>query len=222
MLEGKKIWNAGSVGIAIYPEHARDVDTLLRAADVALYHAKKERRGSYQIFEASLTEATRRRDTIDRRLRGAIASNALAVHYQPKYEMRGRKLQGAEALLRWHDAELGTVGPREFIPVAEECGLIRQLGDWVIETVCADMERWIADRRAIVPISVNVSSRQFAEADMTRVIADALDRHGVDPRSIEIELTESSILQNDERTAACLREIRAIGVRVSLDDFGTG
>ena len=183
---------------------------------------KSEHRGSYQLFEPALTEATQRRDAIDRQLRGAIESNALAVHYQPKYEMRERKLAGAEALLRWNDSELGTVAPKEFIPVAEESGLIRTLGDWVIETVCADMQRWRADGRAIVPISVNVSSRQFAEADMTHVIADALDRHGLDPHWLEIELTERSILANDEKTAACLREIRAIGVRVSLDDFGTG
>ena len=222
MLDGKKIWNAGSAGIAIYPDHAQDVESLLRSADIALYHAKKHRRGGYQVFDFALTEATQRRASIDRQLRGAIESNAFAVHYQPKYGLRSRKLQGAEALLRWQDAELGTVAPKEFIPVAEESGLIRTIGESVLETVCGDMERWRAESRAIVPISINVSSRQFAEADMNRVIADALTRHGLDPRSLEIELTESSILENDERTAACLREIRAIGVRVSLDDFGTG
>ena len=222
MVDGKKIWNAGSVGIAIYPDHGEDVDSLLRAADIALYHAKKHRRGSYQVYDLTLTESTQRRASVDRQLRGAIESNTLAIHYQPKFDMRTRKLKGAEALLRWHDAELGAVAPKEFVPVAEESGLIRQLGDWVLETVCTDLERWRAEGRTILPISINVSSRQFAEADMSRVIADALSGHDLDPHWLEIELTESSILENDERTAACLREIRAIGVRVSLDDFGTG
>ena len=221
-IEGRTLWNAGSAGIARHPEDGDSAEALLRAADIALYHAKATTRGGYCFFRPELTEGARRKASIDRELRRAIASDELDVHLQPKYRLSDGALVGAEALLRWNGIELGNVGPTEFVPVAEEFGLIDALGRWVTDSVCARMARWRDQGFQLVPVSVNVSPLELAKGDVAKTIASSLQQHGLEPSCLEVELTESSILDDEEKAISNLLELQRIGVRISLDDFGTG
>jgi EAL domain-containing protein (putative c-di-GMP-specific phosphodiesterase class I) len=155
-------------------------------------------------------------------LRGAIEANELVLHYQPKIDLEKQEIGGAEALLRWDNGELGSVPPKEFIPVAEDCGLIASIGAWVIETACAQIKSWRDAGLEAIPISVNVSCFQFTRMDLRQVVVAALDEYDVPPALLELELTESALLEDNDQTAFCLRELRTIGVKISLDDFGTG
>ena len=222
ILDGKKVWAAGSVGIALYPQHGTEAQHLLRSADIALYHAKAKHRSSFQFFRPELTAETQRKAALDRHLRGAMASGELELHFQPKVDVSSGELMGAEALLRWRNSELGTVPPKEFIPVAEDFGLIGQIGTWVIEDVCSHLDRWRNLGLPIVPVSINVSPQQFTQMNLTATIAGALESMNLSPSWLEIELTESVILEHDDQTTSALRELQTIGVRIALDDFGTG
>ncbi|MEM7409716.1 MAG: EAL domain-containing protein [Myxococcota bacterium] len=222
ILDGKKVWAAGSVGIALYPQHGTDAQQLLRSADIALYHAKANHRSSFQFFRPELMAETQRKAALDRHLRGAMDSGELELHFQPKVDVASNELTGAEALLRWRNAELGTVAPKEFIPVAEDFGLIGPIGTWVIENVCEHLNRWRAAGLPIVPVSINVSPQQFTQMDLTATIASALESYDLPPSWLEVELTESVILEQDDNTTSALRTLQTIGVRIALDDFGTG
>ena len=219
---GQCVWNACSIGIAIFPRDGTDIATLVRNADSALYYAKSQSRGEYQFYRSEFGSEIVRKASLEKELRGAIEANELALHYQPKIDLEKEEIGGAEALLRWENGQLGVVPPKEFIPVAEDCGLIASIGAWVIETACAQIEKWRAAGFELIPISVNVSCFQFTRMDLQQVVTGALDRYDVPPHLLELELTESALLQDNDQTASCLRELRAIGVKVSLDDFGTG
>ena len=219
---GQCVWNACSIGIAIYPDDGTDISTLVKNADSALYYAKSESRGSYQFYRSEFGSKIIRKASLEKQLRGAIDANELALHYQPKVDLERQEVVGAEALLRWESSELGTVPPKEFIPVAEESGLIASIGTWVIETACAQIKIWRDAGLESIPISVNVSCFQFARMDLRQTVTDALDKYDVAPSLLELELTESALLEDSDETASCLRELRAIGVKISLDDFGTG
>lgn len=213
---------SGSVGIAVYPDHADHLEDLVKRADSALYAAKNLGRARQVLYEPSLNSRANRALQIEQELKKAISRGELALHYQPKVDLASDTVHGFEALLRWHNGELGFVGPAEFIPVAEERGLISTIGAWCLDEACRQVRTWQDAGFTTVPVSVNVSSAQFRNSDVQRIVADALVAHGVHPSLLEIELTESLLLQDDERTAMALRELRAIGVRVALDDFGTG
>jgi len=219
---GQCVWNACSIGIAIFPNDGDEISTLVKHADSALYYAKNQSRGQYEFFRPELGSKIIRKTSLEKQLRGAIEAKELVLHYQPKIDLRNEEVGGAEALLRWNNAELGIIPPKEFIPVAEDCGLIASIGAWVIDTACAQMKAWRDEGLELVPISVNVSCFQFTRMDLRRVIFDALDKFDVSPHLLELELTESALLEDNDQTASCLRELRAIGVKVSLDDFGTG
>jgi len=219
---GQCVWNACSIGIAIYPDDGTDISTIVKNADSALYYAKSESRGSYQFYRSEFGSKIIRKASLEKQLRGAIDANELALHYQPKVDLERQEVVGAEALLRWESSELGTVPPKEFIPVAEESGLIASIGTWVIETACAQIKIWRDAGLESIPISVNVSCFQFARMDLRQTVTDALDKYDVAPSLLELELTESALLEDSDETAFCLRELRAIGVKISLDDFGTG
>ncbi len=214
--------NGCTIGIAIYPQDGEEIGTLVKNADAALYYAKKENRGQFEFFRSELGSNTLRTASLEKQLRGAIEANEFVLHYQPKVDLARQVVVGAEALLRWENPEIGTVPPKEFIPVAEESGLITTIGAWVIETACAQIQAWSEAGYSPLPISVNVSCQQFTRMDLQQVVVTSLDRHHVLPRQLELELTESAILEDNEHTASCLRELRAIGVPISLDDFGTG
>ncbi len=220
--EGRTISCSGSIGVALLPEHGLDVEDLVKSADAALYVAKESGRGRFVVYEHAFRARADYNRKLENGLRTAIAKGELRLFYQPKVEVSTTTVAGFEALLRWSSPELGFVSPKDFIPVAEERGLICEIGAWCIDEACRQIRAWRDDGFEIVPVSVNVSSAQFADSDLQQVITKALVAHGLSPKSIEIELTESLILDDNETTALALRDLRAIGVRVALDDFGTG
>ena len=219
---GQCVWNACSIGIAIFPKDGREISTLVKNADSALYYAKSQSRGQYEFYRPEFGSKIIRKASLEKQLRGAIEANELVLHYQPKIDLAKEEVTGAEALLRWENADLGVVPPKEFIPVAEDCGLIVSIGAWVIEAACAQIKSWREAGFEAIPISVNVSCFQFTRMDLRKVVVAALDKYDVPPSLMELELTESALLEDSDHTDACLRDLRAIGVKISLDDFGTG
>jgi diguanylate cyclase (GGDEF)-like protein len=213
---------SASIGIAIFPDDGRDADTLLKHADVALYHAKKRGGNHYQYFHSRLNQIAQRRAAIDRELRRAIGSDQMRLVYQPKLRMSGGEVVGLEALLRWSNPELGNVSPAEFIPIAEKTGLIQPLGRWVIDQVCRQIRAWRETGLSIPPVAVNVSSIQLCNPRFVETVTDCLRRHELMPNVLEMEITERILLENDDNALATLRELRASGVPIALDDFGTG
>lgn len=221
-VEGHAISSTGSIGIAVYPDDGDDVETLLKHADRALYHAKEEGRNNYEFFSEALNAGALKRLTMESRLRNAIETQTLRLFYQPRFDVVTERVVAAEALMRWTDSELGSVSPREFIVTAEETGLIIPLGAWALGEACRQSMRWAGAGLRQVPISVNVSTAQFRRDDLVGTVADALAKSGLSPTLLELEITESLMLQDDDDAATALRELRAMGIRVALDDFGTG
>jgi diguanylate cyclase (GGDEF)-like protein len=211
-----------SIGIAIFPDDGRDAGTLLKHADVALYSAKEQGGNRYQYFHARLNRMAQRRAEIDQQLRRAIGSDQMRLVYQPKLRISGGAVAGLEALLRWSNPELGAVPPSEFIPIAEKAGLIRPLGRWVIEQACRQIQAWRESGVFVPPVAVNVSSLQLADPRFLEAVTESLRRHQLLPSDLEIEITERTLLENDESTFVTLRDLRAIGMPIALDDFGTG
>ncbi len=221
-VEGHEVTTTGSIGIAIYPNDGDDVETLLKHADTAMYHAKDLGRNTYHFFSQSMNQASVRRLTLETRLRAAIENRDLDIHFQPRLDLRTGVVVATEALLRWRDEELGVVLPKEVIPLAEDTGLIVEIGAWVLQTACAQNRAWQDQGWDPIRISVNVSSRQFAHNDLRETLTDVLHDSGLDPSHLEIEITESLMLQDDEATALVLRDLKAMGIGIALDDFGTG
>ncbi len=219
---GYQVAATASIGIAIFPEDGEDAESLLRNGDMAMYAAKALGRGRALRYLPSMGELRVRRLEIEEQLRNALERNELEVHYQPRVDLANDLISGAEALVRWHSATLGEVPPKDFIPVAEESGLIVPIGEWVLETACRQLVEWRREGESGLRISVNVSSVQFASSDVLRAVTDVLRATGLEPHALELEVTERLMLGGDERTALSLRDLRGIGVTISLDDFGTG
>ncbi|WP_133664186.1 EAL domain-containing protein [Paraburkholderia sp. BL10I2N1] len=210
-----------SIGISVSPEDGHDATTLMRNADSAMYHAKQRGRNNFQFFTAQLNQRLQRRFAIEQSLRRALTSDELSLAYQPVVESRCGKTIGAEALLRWTNSELGQVSPAEFIPVAEDTGLIVAIGHWVLERACGQAAEW---RRTIAPdlvIAVNLSPRQFNDGLVERV-QYCLGRTGLDPGALELEITEGLLMRDSETVLPMLRALTGMGVQISVDDFGTG
>ncbi len=222
ILAERSISASGSIGIALYPDHADNVEDLVKNADAALYVAKDLGRARFVFYESSFSSDADRSHKIEQELRNAISRNELALHYQPKVDIATDTVAGFEALLRWYNRELGFIGPKDFIPIAEERGMISEIGAWCIEETCRQIRVWQDAGFTTVPVSVNVSSAQFRDSDVERVVSDALVKYEIHPSMLEIELTESLLLADDDKTSTTLRDLRAIGVGVALDDFGTG
>jgi diguanylate cyclase (GGDEF)-like protein len=221
-VDSHDITTTGSIGIALYPDDGDDVETLVKHADRALYHAKEKGRNNFQFFSAALNAGAMKRLTLESRLRAAVENQGLYLNYQPRIDIPTGRTNGVEALLRWKDEELGQVTPKEFVPIAEETGLIVPLGKWVIQQACRQGAAW---REAGLPplrVSVNISEQQFRRDDLIATVAQACEQSRFDPQMLELEITESLMLQDDEATATLLRELRAMGMRIALDDFGTG
>ncbi|HEX8964151.1 MAG TPA: EAL domain-containing protein [Rhodocyclaceae bacterium] len=212
-----------SIGITLFGDARGDAESLLRQADLALYQAKAAGRNTVRFYSPEMQAAVDARADMEAGLRRALAEGELELHYQPKVELRRGRIVGAEALLRWRDSRSGTlVPPDAFIPLAEENGLIVPIGEWVIGEACRQIAAWRGAGLPVLRIAVNVSGRQFQQADLGRGIARALDDHGVEPEWLELELTESAVMAHPDRTAATLHELKHIGVSIALDDFGTG
>ena len=211
-----------TIGIAVYPADGTDAETLMKHADVAMYHAKEQGRDGFHFYSRRIHERALERFSMERELRRAIENDELALEFQPKIGLGDGGVVGCEALVRWHHPERGTVSPGEFIPLAEDTGLILPLGSWVLLAACRQAGQWASAGRAARPVAVNVSAEQFKRGDMVRELADALAAAGLDPSWIEVELTESLLMQDKEVAIRHLEGIRELGVQVSIDDFGTG
>jgi diguanylate cyclase (GGDEF)-like protein len=211
-----------SIGIGIFPDDAATAEDLLRFADTAMFHAKQEGRNAWQFFAPAMNERARRHSQIESALRKALQRGEMTLHYQPQVSLRDGRIVGMEALLRWHSAELGAISPADFIPIAEDTGLILPLGEWVLETACAQGKRWLEMGFAGLRMAVNVSARQFRQRQFAGRLRALLKHSGLPAELLELEMTES-LLMNDETTViATLRELRGMSIRISIDDFGTG
>lgn len=210
-----------SIGIALFPDDGQDSDSLIQNADTAMYSAKEQGRNAYRFFTRSMNERVSGRLQMESRIRRALDESLFILHYQPQYDARSGQLIGAEALVRMRGDE-GLVPPDRFIPVAEDSGLILRLGDWVMNEAVRRNKSWIDAGLAPVPIAVNVSARQFDQPDFTTKVSNALQRFGLASRWLEIELTESTVMQSVDKTLEALQALKEQGLRISIDDFGTG
>jgi diguanylate cyclase (GGDEF)-like protein len=222
LAEGYQVAATASIGIAVFPHDGDLPEALVHCADMAMYAAKSTGRGRYRFYRPAMGALHHRRLEVEGQLRSALEKGELEVHYQPRIDVGSDAISGAEALCRWRSRELGVVPPKEFIPIAEDAGLIVPLGAWVLETACTQLARWRRDGLPGLRISVNVSSRQFASGDLLTTVTDVLRKTGVEPHSLELEVTERLMLSGDESIALTLRDLRGIGVTIALDDFGTG
>jgi diguanylate cyclase (GGDEF)-like protein/PAS domain S-box-containing protein len=217
-LDGSRAIIGTSVGIAIAPYDGIDTDELVSSADLALYAAKGGGRGQYRFFSSELKDGARLRRQIEEDLRDAIQTDQLELHYQPIVQTKDHKVSALEALVRWNHPERGWISPAEFIPVAEETNLINSLGEWVMRRACQDATKWPFALR----VAVNVSAIQFSGTDVPKVVRAALDRTGLEPSRLELEITESVFLGDPQGTGIMLKALKKMGVRLALDDFGTG
>lgn len=221
-IAGRELYVTPSVGITVYPTDGRDMESLLKYADAAMYHAKEQGRNCYRYFTAELNARAGRRLSLETSLRQALERNEFVLHFQPQVSAETGKIFGAEALVRWKHPELGIIPPLEFISLAEDTGLIVPLGRWVMENACQHANAWRAAGFDQVHVAVNISGRQMAREVLVESVENALKKSGLDPTSLELELTESLLMQNLDETAAVLNELAQRGVKVSMDDFGTG
>ncbi|HEX8449084.1 MAG TPA: EAL domain-containing protein, partial [Allosphingosinicella sp.] len=209
---------SASVGVALYPADAADPEGLVKNADMALYRAKADGRGTARFYEAAMDEALRRRRQLEADLRQSIGRGELSVHYQPLADLESGSILGFEALLRWNHAQLGAVGPAAFIPLAEESGFILNLGQWVLREACGEAARWTP----ALKLSVNLSPVQFTQGDLAGEIESILAETGLDPSRLELEVTEGLLIKDAEKAILILERLKALGIQISMDDFGTG
>ena len=221
-LGGQTLQVSGSIGLAIYPADGADAGSLLMNADAAMYRAKELGRNNYQFYAAELNSKIHEKLAMQEGLRNAVARGEFELLYQPKGDLQSGKMIGIEALIRWRHPERGTVPPAQFIPLAEETGLIVPIGEWVLRTACKQNKAWQDAGMPAISVSVNVSARQFREKDLVKRVARALEDSGLDARYLELELTEGLIMQDFDRALTTMRALQAIGVQISIDDFGTG
>jgi diguanylate cyclase (GGDEF)-like protein len=215
---GHELTAGASIGIAMAPGDGQDADTLLKHADLALYQAKGEGGGTYRFFEAEMNARAQSRHRLEGDLRRAIAGGEFELYYQPLFDLETNRIGSFEALIRWNHPTRGLVAPDEFIPLAEETGLIVPIGTWVIQEACRQAMKWPEDVR----VAVNVSSVQFRKPGLANVLVQALAASGLDPKRLEVEITESIFLESSEALIAILHSLRNMGIRIALDDFGTG
>ena len=221
-IDGQELYITCSAGVSLYPADAPDVETLLKNADVAMYRAKEHGRNNFQFYTPEMNDLANERLALEHSLRRALERNELLLHYQPKVNLETGMIVGAEALLRWQHPEWGLIAPERFIPIAEETGLIVQIGAWVIRTACNQARLWQDAGLPPVIMSVNLSARQFRQERFVKVVTQILHETGLKPEQLEMELTESMLMHNANAAISILGGLKSLGVRLSLDDFGTG
>ena len=214
---GHRVLSGASVGIALAPQHGSSPEELMKHADLALYSAKTSGRGAYSAYRPEQSQTTGNRRNLERDLRLALSKGQLELHYQPIVDLKKTAATSFEALMRWHHPELGTIAPGEFIPLAEETGLIVEMGAWALKQACTDATSWPED----VKVTVNLSSIQFEDGNLFKVVTDALKETGLKPHRLELEITESVLLRDEATVHEVLHNLRDIGVQIALDDFGT-
>jgi diguanylate cyclase (GGDEF)-like protein len=221
-IDGKELYVTASAGISLYPQDGRDVDTLLKNADAAMYRAKEHGRSNFQFYTSEMNERVNDRLALEHALRRALERQEFTLHYQQKVDLRSGEIIGAEALVRWLHPEWALVRPARFIPIAEETGLIVQLGEWVIHEACRQARAWQLAGLKPGVVSVNLSARQFRAEGLVRTVSRILQETGLEPAGLEMELTESMVMHNVESAIATLQGLKSLGVGLSVDDFGTG
>jgi len=221
-IQSQELHVSTSIGIAMYPDDGITAGALLKHADIAMYHAKKLGRNNFQFYSKKLNEESAEKLKIENRLRHALENNTLELHYQPQINLVTGQISGVEALLRWEDPELGMISPAVFIPIAEEYGLIVEISEWVINEACRQAQQWVTTLNLPVTMSINISAVHFNGDNLEPMIASALKCSGLNPRHLELELTETSILQDLNQATETLESFKNMGLQLALDDFGTG
>ncbi len=222
LIDGHEIFVTASIGISLFPEDGDDCDSLLKYADTAMYHAKNCGKNNAKLYSSSLTMQIMSHVKLEVGLRKALKNEELYLLYQPQIEVRTGEIVGVEALVRWRHPERGIISPTEFIPLAEETGLIVPIGEWVLRTACIQARQWQKSTQRSLRMAVNLSAKQFKDENLTQIVVSALADTGLDPRLLELELTEGTLMDDARATMATLEQLRAIGVYLSIDDFGTG
>jgi diguanylate cyclase (GGDEF)-like protein/PAS domain S-box-containing protein len=221
-LAGHELSVTASIGIASYPDDGSDFDSLFNAVEIAKHHAQKNGRATFAVYSEDLHQQVRTRDLMTQALRSAAALNQLQLVYQPLVDLQTGKISGLEALLRWHHPELGTVSPAKFIPMAEESGLIKGIGEWVLSRACSDIHTWQNQGLHVPHVAVNVSPLQFRDPDLIKQVEKAFSEYQIDATLLCLEVTEGALMDDVQRSEAMLTELKALGIKLSLDDFGTG
>jgi EAL domain-containing protein (putative c-di-GMP-specific phosphodiesterase class I) len=213
---------SGSVGIALFPEDGRDAQTLMKNADTAMFHGKGIGKNTYQYFTAQMNVAVKRRMTLESALRRAVRQKDFVLHYQPQVNLETGEIVAVESLVRWKSEDSGTVMPGDFIPLAEETGLISEIGEWVLREACRQNKEW--QDRGLAPrrMAVNLSARQFADKAFLDTVVRVLDDTGLDPKWLELEITESQVMRQTDGMILLLNRLAEMGVHLAIDDFGTG
>lgn len=222
VLMGQECRVTASIGIAMFPEHGEDEQTLMKNADIAMYFAKEEGKNNLQFYSTDIKVHALERLFLEENLRRALEQQEFTLHYQPKFDLAKKMISGVEALLRWQNAQLGSVSPHQFIPIAEETGLIIPIGKWVLKTACEQNMAWQKQGLPPICIAVNLSVRQFADDHLLNDIATVLKDTGMAPSLLEIEITEGMLVHNPERAIQLLTAMKKMGIRLAIDDFGTG
>ncbi|HEY6922890.1 MAG TPA: EAL domain-containing protein [Steroidobacteraceae bacterium] len=222
VLSGLDVQISASIGISVFPEDGVDAETLLQHADAAMYHAKKNGRSSFQFFAPVMNVFARERLELESGLRRALSQGEFELHYQPKVDVSSGRIDSAEALIRWRHPKRGLTAPSGFIPIAEETGLIVPIGEWVLHEACRQARAWHLSGMKPLRIAVNLSAQQFKQKSLITTVREALAAADLDPAYLELELTESAVMQDAESSIQVLRQLSGLGVRISVDDFGTG
>ncbi|MEL7449673.1 MAG: EAL domain-containing protein, partial [Pseudomonadota bacterium] len=219
---GQDLSITASMGVSLFPQHGKDAEALIKAADIAVSRAKSAGRRCMRMYSRKMSAHAMKRLSLENELRQGLASEQFQLYYQPKYRARDLRIVGAEALIRWFHPTRGSISPGNFIPVAEEAGLIVELGNYVLRAASRQLKAWKDDGLPVVPISVNVSPEEFFRGDPATALADAAEANGISGRLLEVEITESALIRDIERVTDALGDIKKLGSRVSVDDFGTG
>ncbi|WP_413165880.1 EAL domain-containing protein [Capilliphycus salinus ALCB114379] len=221
-IDNQELYVTASLGIALCPYDAEDAQTLLKHADAAMYRAKQQGRNAYQLFAAEMHHQAVNQLTLEGDLRRALAREEFVLYYQPQVEIATGRIVGLEALIRWQHPQLGFVSPGEFIPLAEEIGLISPIGQWVLQTACIQHQAWRTEGFPPLRVAVNLSARQFHQSHLTKIILQTLEATEIDPQYLELEITETAAMQDVDFTITILRQLREMGLHITIDDFGTG
>jgi len=221
-IRGQDLRIDGSIGISVYPEDGQDAETLIKNADTAMYHAKESGRNNFQFFKAEMNLKAVERQSLESSLRCALEREEFLLHYQPKVNLDTGEITGVEALIRWQQPDRGLLQPAQFVPIAEDCGLIVQIGRWVLREACRQARAWQKAGLPLLPIAVNVSAVEFRDEGFVGGVRAILSETGLEARYLELELTEGVLMEHAESTAAVLQELKTMGVHLAVDDFGTG
>jgi predicted signal transduction protein with EAL and GGDEF domain len=221
-VDGHEIYAGMSIGIALYPDDGDTMDTLIKHADLAMYHAKDHGRNDFRFFTHDLQHSLTGRLAVENDMRHALQRSEFEMYYQPQVDIQSQRIRGMEALIRWHHPERGMVSPNDFIPIAEESGLITPISEWVLEAACKQVLFWRAARLPPISLGINLSARQIEHPHFVDKFLHAMKDHGVEGQGLDIEITESTLMRDMDGAIEKLRRLADQGVEISIDDFGTG